>query len=192
MDEISAATSVPSAVNSAIPLAKDVIQTLFGACIPIIAFFVYRLNVKINKAIVISTSWNHAQQRNLLAVQNMDALKAVEFVNTGLIPDGEDVDLVRRAIYVCFIDLNRINILWMAREAKLISESEVDPEIEHSLSSLLGNKEVLLHCLKRGYSDGFQEYVMGILPRVEKDVGRVSDHESLARKLFRESETASA
>ena len=165
--------------------AAEIVKLLSSLAIPLVAYLVYDFNRRINRALVVTNSWNHAQQRNLLAAQNDAVLNAIELVNTGRTGGTLTPELLRKAIYLTFIDLNRLNVLWMAHEDGIFSSGQVEDEIKSSLSSLLGSKEILEHCLKRGYSSEFQQYIQKILPEVNRKIGVVDNHDMLIEKLLK-------
>lgn len=114
------------------------------------------------------------QQINFLAMHNITVQRAAELIAGGGITEKHTVEDVKRAMYLCFIQINRVHELWHGWQSKILDEPEMLIEVRPMLNLLLGEREIFNYCLTRGYPEDFvkfiideSEYVLQKLPALD-------------------------
>lgn len=133
-----------------------------------IGFIVYRHNRRKDKESVRERAWNAQQQLNFSALNNIGVLKASEFTIDGIIDHNLNDEDLRRALYVTFIQMNRIHLLWNGWRAEIFTREELDDEVRPTLQLIAGNPMLTNYCLTRGYDSKFVDFITEELNEVDK------------------------
>ncbi len=137
----------------------------------LVVFFHQRKN---DKETLRGRAWETQQKINYMALENEAVLRAAELTVSGNFDRIEGPDDLKRAMFMCFIQINRVNSLWRGWKSGLLGESELLDEARPTIRLLLGSLEIFNYCLTRGYSGDFakfmekeRDYVIANIPQPE-------------------------
>lgn len=147
-----------------------------------ISILVFRFNVKKDKESLREKAWTSQQQLNLAVLANPQNLLATELTIEGLNSTAE-TDSVQRAVYVTFIQLNRLNLFWRAWKSGVFTEEEAREEIQPTLRLIIGSEEMLNYCLSRGYPPAFVEYIQREARSVRNEIRKPNTLQSFIQSV---------
>ena len=160
-------------------------QIVTGFAVISLTVIIYLHQRRNDKENLRGRAWETQQQINYMAIQNIDALKATDIKIRGNINETHTIDDLKRAVYVCFVQINRVNYMWRGWKSGLISKAELLDEAHPTMRLLLGFQEVVDYCLTRGYSKDFVDFMKDQYSVVESDYAQSEDIDDWARNLLK-------
>lgn len=142
---------------------SNIMQIVTGIAACSIAFIVYRHGKKKDKEELTERSWSAQQQLNLATINDDDIQVAYDVIVSG---NTENVDdrILKKATFLTFILLNRIQLIWNGHKAGIFSKAELLKETIPTISLIVRNTDILNYCLTRGYDDEFSQFVKSQIP----------------------------
>jgi len=109
--------------------------------------------------------WHEQQLTNYHALSSEGVLRDFETIVYG---KGHDVSTdTARKYFILFVNLNKMQSYWFAKENSLISEKECDDFMRKSLPLIKREEDLVKYFLKeRGYYAEFATMILELLPHV--------------------------
>ena len=167
-----------------LPQIANIMQVATGASLLLLTLLVYTHQRKNDKEVLRSRAWETQQQINYLAVEHPHALRASEILTSGKILPTTTRDDLKVAMYICFIQINRVHYLWRGWKSGLIGKRELLDEVRPTIRLLIGHQELFQYCLTRGYSKNFVAFMLKEQVEVEGSIGAPNDPDAWADELL--------
>jgi hypothetical protein len=136
-----------------------VMQIVTGISAALITSIIFFHNKRNDEVSFVKDSWDAQQQINYLVVANPQIAKASDLISTGYRHNDLDEEMIRTAMFLLFIQMNRLNSIWNAMNNGIIAKKKALLEIKATIKILYGEPRLFHYCLTNRYSRDFVEFM---------------------------------
>ncbi|PCI32730.1 MAG: hypothetical protein COB54_06440 [Alphaproteobacteria bacterium] len=158
-------------MQSNLSIVANVMQIVMGISLICLSVIVYYHQKKNDKEALRHRAWDAQQQLNFMILSNNHIWRGSDLIidgHTGSSP--LTIEDVQGAVFISFIQINRIHSLWCGWQSGILKRHELLEELRPTLAIQLGIPEIFDYCLTRGYSESFVKFMIEEMKYVKENL----------------------